>query len=280
MDALHISGKWYISSRRAAKEHGYHSDYIGQLIRTGKVKGQKVGRSWYVLADSFSEYLEKEAKNAGKTVAKKASAQHKPEERREPVLAQEASEPAHLSDDAVDSEDQDTEVEPEEVPPTATPSVAEMSLPQKEISAAAMRSKLVNIPASSKPVSASAPDMVRAPAASLSVQSPKKGPDLLTYLHDDEPIYPGLAASTVIKNADTEHAIPVRNAEPALQQQASAAPAVEYAPVYQPEPPLGPSNAKRSRRGAAVGLLIIALLVLGIVVALSATLSTTISVSA
>lgn len=68
MDALQISGKWYISSRRAAKEYGYHSDYIGQLIRSGKVKGQKVGRSWYVLADSLSEYLGTEGKE--ETIAK------------------------------------------------------------------------------------------------------------------------------------------------------------------------------------------------------------------
>ena len=74
MDALQISGKWYISSRRAAKEHGYHADYIGQLVRGGKVKGQKVGRSWYVLADSLTDYLEKEtaaATKKEKTGAKK-----------------------------------------------------------------------------------------------------------------------------------------------------------------------------------------------------------------
>jgi hypothetical protein len=60
MDELEISGKRYISTRRAAKEHKYHSDYIGQLIRGGKVAGQKVGRSWYVAADSLAEYLNNE----------------------------------------------------------------------------------------------------------------------------------------------------------------------------------------------------------------------------
>jgi hypothetical protein len=60
MDELEISGKRYISTRRAAKEHKYHSDYIGQLIRAKKVEGQKVGRSWYVAADSLAEYLGKE----------------------------------------------------------------------------------------------------------------------------------------------------------------------------------------------------------------------------
>lgn len=61
MDELEISGKRYISTRRAAKEHKYHSDYIGQLIRAGKVQGQKVGRSWYVGADSLTAYFGKEA---------------------------------------------------------------------------------------------------------------------------------------------------------------------------------------------------------------------------
>lgn len=57
MDELQISGKRYISSRRAAQEHGYHADYIGQLVRGGKVAGQKVGRSWYVDAASLAAYL-------------------------------------------------------------------------------------------------------------------------------------------------------------------------------------------------------------------------------
>lgn len=54
-----ISGRRFLSSLRAAKEHGYHSDYIGQLIRSGKVRGQKVGRAWYVDAESLAIYLGK-----------------------------------------------------------------------------------------------------------------------------------------------------------------------------------------------------------------------------
>lgn len=57
MDELQISGKRYISSRRIAKDNGYHTDYIGQLIRGGKIKGQKVGRTWYVDEASFTAYL-------------------------------------------------------------------------------------------------------------------------------------------------------------------------------------------------------------------------------
>ena len=57
MDELQISGKRFISSRRLARDHGYTADYLGQLIRGGKVSGQKVGRAWYVDAASFDAYL-------------------------------------------------------------------------------------------------------------------------------------------------------------------------------------------------------------------------------
>lgn len=61
MDELEISGKRYISSRRAGKQYHYHSDYIGQLVRGGKVAGTKVGRAWYVDEASLAAYLGKEA---------------------------------------------------------------------------------------------------------------------------------------------------------------------------------------------------------------------------
>ena len=61
MDELQISGRRFISSRRIARDNGYHTDYIGQLIRGGKIKGQKVGRTWYVDAITFDVYLSGEA---------------------------------------------------------------------------------------------------------------------------------------------------------------------------------------------------------------------------
>jgi len=61
MDELEIDGKKYLSSKRAAREHKYHIDYIGQLIRAGKVHGKKVGRSWYVEESSLKSYLLAEA---------------------------------------------------------------------------------------------------------------------------------------------------------------------------------------------------------------------------
>lgn len=57
MDELEIGGKRYLSTRRAGREHKYTADYIGQLIRAGKVVGKKVGRAWYVEEASLSRYL-------------------------------------------------------------------------------------------------------------------------------------------------------------------------------------------------------------------------------
>lgn len=57
MDSLEIDGKTYVSARKAAKEHGYVADYIGQLIRAGKLVGKKVGRAWYVDAESLDAYI-------------------------------------------------------------------------------------------------------------------------------------------------------------------------------------------------------------------------------
>ncbi len=60
MDELEISGVRYISTRRAGKEYSYHPDYIGQLIRGGKITGKKVGRAWYVDSDALRRFLKGE----------------------------------------------------------------------------------------------------------------------------------------------------------------------------------------------------------------------------
>lgn len=81
MDELEISGKRYISTRRAAREHGYHSDYMGQLIRGKKVAGQKVGRAWYIEEDSLKVYLGHEVAPAPKAVAQEEASAPAPIER-------------------------------------------------------------------------------------------------------------------------------------------------------------------------------------------------------
>jgi hypothetical protein len=86
MDELTIGGKRYISARRAAREHRYHSDYIGQLVRAGKVVGQKVGRSWYVEEDSLLKYFNGEAPQAPVSLTAVAEVEAQTENTTEPVV--------------------------------------------------------------------------------------------------------------------------------------------------------------------------------------------------
>jgi excisionase family DNA binding protein len=48
MDELIVNQTKYISSKRAAEITGYAKDYIGQLVRKGKLDAKRVGRAWYV----------------------------------------------------------------------------------------------------------------------------------------------------------------------------------------------------------------------------------------
>jgi len=56
---IELSGKKYISSKRAAKEFGYTSDYIGQLARGGKIEFKSIGRDRFINLDSLLKYTEK-----------------------------------------------------------------------------------------------------------------------------------------------------------------------------------------------------------------------------
>ncbi len=55
-DQLIIDGKKFISSRRAAQACSYTQDYVGQLIRDGKIEATKVGRLWFVCESSILNY--------------------------------------------------------------------------------------------------------------------------------------------------------------------------------------------------------------------------------
>jgi len=48
VNELVIKGKKYISSKRASELTGYAKDYVGQLVRMGKLTAERVGRAWYV----------------------------------------------------------------------------------------------------------------------------------------------------------------------------------------------------------------------------------------
>ncbi|HEY9583179.1 MAG TPA: hypothetical protein VJK09_02625 [Candidatus Paceibacterota bacterium] len=58
---LIISGKAYISSKRAAIVFGYTNDYIGQLSRAGKIEATMVGRDRYIDYSSISKYVNEKA---------------------------------------------------------------------------------------------------------------------------------------------------------------------------------------------------------------------------
>ncbi len=54
----------YISLKEAASMSGYSADYIGQLIRSGKLEGKQVfsNISWMTTEDAIRAYLEKDKK--------------------------------------------------------------------------------------------------------------------------------------------------------------------------------------------------------------------------
>jgi len=86
MEELNIGGKLYISARRAAQENKYHSDYLGQLIRAGKLEGHKVGRSWYILDESLKAFLAKDAQLLAEKISQQAYAPVTPRPSTPPVL--------------------------------------------------------------------------------------------------------------------------------------------------------------------------------------------------
>ena len=64
MDELVVDGKKYINSRMASQLTGYAKDYIGQLVRQGKVEARRVGRAWFVLEEALARHAGVEHKLA------------------------------------------------------------------------------------------------------------------------------------------------------------------------------------------------------------------------
>ena len=52
-------GDW-LTSREAAQETGYNVEHIRRLVRTGRLKAQKLGRDWVIDRASLLEYLRTE----------------------------------------------------------------------------------------------------------------------------------------------------------------------------------------------------------------------------
>lgn len=64
--------KW-ISLKEAAKISGYSADYIGELIRKGKIPGKQVvcNVAWLTTKEAILEYKEKQKKREGKKISQK-----------------------------------------------------------------------------------------------------------------------------------------------------------------------------------------------------------------
>jgi len=49
--------KKVISLNKASKISGYTQDYLGFLIRSGELKGEKMGRSWFTTEEEINNYF-------------------------------------------------------------------------------------------------------------------------------------------------------------------------------------------------------------------------------
>ena|GEM_PF-1664351 len=47
----------FITLKEAANLSGYHQDYLGQLIRSGKISGRRVGKEWLVTRNTLAKYM-------------------------------------------------------------------------------------------------------------------------------------------------------------------------------------------------------------------------------
>jgi len=188
VDSLQISGKLYISPGRAAKEYGHDSGYIEQLVHAGKIKGQKVGGSWFAEEGSLKKYLDEggDLKPAEKTAHKKTHTekisklrQISPEEKGA-VIVREAEQVSQAS-----------------APQRAVQGVMHVAVIEEEKKAAGTGvqksektvSKIIRhtekamSPLSTVPV---------ARESKVKINLPFKEPPLLTYLKDEEDLEPDM----------------------------------------------------------------------------------------
>lgn len=65
MDEIVLAQNKYISSKRASRLTGYAQDYIGQLVRLGKVSATKVGKAWFVDEAGLMRHINGSSRLAG-----------------------------------------------------------------------------------------------------------------------------------------------------------------------------------------------------------------------
>lgn len=189
MDELTISGKRFISSRRAAKEHGYHTDYIGQLIRSGKLVGQKVGRAWYVEMNSLHAF-----------VGSDASTSHGTEE---PVVEKTHSTPKEASVIVAETKEK-PEVTPSVATHTTEEKIAEIDVAVEEVPITLSSSQSQKIEDTT--------EVARVIPIRTETTKKTKG---LVYVREEIPTLPTLSAETM--ESPTPYVLPVASVRPITQ---------------------------------------------------------------
>jgi hypothetical protein len=192
MDELEISGKRYISTRRAAKEYKYHADYIGQLIRGKKLLARKVGRSWYVELDSLSQYFGQEAalSEPSQLVAKAVEQKAEESTAAPAVAAEPEARPAAAAAPEPVMIEQEIVVE-EEIQKTISEAPVEVAVEEKEIK---IHLQKISQPTEERDEDAEeAPlrDSIHIPIRRPSFESPSRNRQpTLRYVSDDAPTLP------------------------------------------------------------------------------------------
>ena len=178
MDELEIAGQRYLSTRRAAKDHKYTSDYVGQLIRAGKVVGKKIGRSWYVEERSLNAYL------SGESVVSEETLEVKPVER----LAVEETAPIveEVPTSRLDVESRD---------PDQNVGIEEKEVEENVFEPVVIKNKI--------------PEAHYIPIRTVIPE--KEKPTGLRYVVDDEPALPEVKRRTAVTTMPVRTAVPIRN---------------------------------------------------------------------
>lgn len=260
MDELEIGGKRYLSSRRAAKEHRYHIDYIGQLIRAGRVTGKKVGRSWYVEENSLNTYLKQEAGAMGHAA---------------PIVA------------VLETETTADEVAETHTAPEAVSLVEEQAVFAENNEVSKMTAVELSAPQVPEVVEEAQPAPMPAPVQTpvvlnqhsrdqkVNLTIAEKKPAPLTYVEDTEPLLPTLEYKTP-RNADFVPVI-VRKTVRVVETEPTVAELEQDEEEEEPETEQKASD-KRFSLGSAIALVAIGLFVLAGAFGVSSILGTSVNI--
>lgn len=63
--SIQFGGLMLFDVRELSKKFDLHPVTVRQLFRTGKLKGRKIGKRWYLTEEALREYFEGSGKPAG-----------------------------------------------------------------------------------------------------------------------------------------------------------------------------------------------------------------------